>query len=238
MVGRDHIVSLDGAGLQGAKLARRYRSMFNRRYGRVAVGQATELSRRDRSWPAVRIILWGAWDESAEPQLQACARRLERAHGLTLGVRIGEAPSPNWIDPAIGLPATAEQDGLLSAALDCIVAMLIGGNLVNLRVHELRQVVEQGSELRFVNSAVSAPDGAKALLADLIRQWTGAERPDPPKAVWAQLAACGTPRLMDVDYLCCVLQDWLGKEAVVWVGGAPDPAPGAGGLRLSVLAAV
>jgi hypothetical protein len=109
--------------------------------------------------------------------------------------------------------------GLLSATFILIVARHAGPNLVNLRVHELRDVIGQGAALRFWTDEIAVGDGRNAHFANLVSQRVETGEAGRPKAIWAPIVTREWPQLTDVDGLRGDLRRRFGEEAAVWVGG-------------------
>lgn len=230
------IVRVLGIGERGRTVADRCRAQSSDR-GPPIVEDAAGRVRAGRLRAGVDILVWSPSDPLERDEQRALSDWQRETDGVAVGVRLAPGGPMQDSHPTIDLPAMADQDELATRAVDCLAALLVGPSLVNLRVHELREVLAQGRTPVFLASARMGAGDPQILVRDWAAQWRASHGASPPRAIWAQVATREGLDLSATRAVAQALRSWLADRAVCWVGGTRLLRDDRAVMRLSAIAA-
>ncbi len=243
------LVGLGAAGVQGRALVLAYSKAFARgppRAGTPAIIPAPSASGPCR--PSIVVVVWVAGDRTAPSDLDLWFGCVSRDPAdVVLGLCLGGAPPPSWPGRTLFLPAHGVDDRILTAALDSITEMLLGTNLVNLRVHELREVFEQGGRYVFAVGWGEGADCVGQALRAALREPALRDAGEDVRGLWMHVASApgsvpvgvvrsmpSAPSTLELDQAFDTLAIRY-PQAVCWCGGTGSVSVSRG-ARVSLIA--
>jgi hypothetical protein len=236
--GLEPLVGIGSAGPAARSLAGHYVGELSRRasmHGDFAFMTPNGEGFRQ---PPVLVVIWMAADERAAADLQAWSRHLDRDRSqIVVGVCIGGAPPASWPHRVLRLPQSGSYARDLTAALDCIAEMLLAPNLVNLRIHELRDVLAAGPELKFAAGWAGGEACVQEALQAALSEPEVAARPHAVRGLWMHVSSPSMPSLADLQAALSALRRRSDESTVTWGGATASPSVPLGS-RVSLLVAV
>jgi hypothetical protein len=230
------LVGIGGAGSEGRSLALGYSGEFARRSSRYGTCAFISPHSEPFRQPPILVVIWLTADKSTAKDLQAWSRRLDRDPSrVVLGICIGDTPEPSWLHRVVCLPGSGPGGRSLTAALDCIAEMLLVSNLRNLRIHELRDVLAEGSELKFAAGWADGETCVQAALQAALSEPALDGRLGAIRGIWMHVSASSMPLLGELFDACEALELRCRAPTVTW-GGATESPSVSSSARVSLLA--
>ncbi len=229
------LVGIGSLGQGGRALAHRFVRRYAHRPGLAGACRQVDPS-APGPLPAVVVVLWRWAEPGVRLGLMRWVTRLEADDATVLGVGLGQSLPVRWPHALLNLPASPAEE-LLEALFGALVEMLAGRNLVNLRTHELREVLGDRRVRGFATGRASGAAAVQSALRRVLCNPALGVQSRRIQGLWLHLCA---PRMQGLLSALVQAQELaaqcVGPDAVIW-SGATEARNDATGVRISCLVA-